>query len=876
MKKIIIVLCSVVSICAANAAQLPAGFNESLLAQNLDPTDMVMTPDGRILITIKSGKIVVIENGVLLTTNFLSLAVDNFNERGLGHLVLDPNFEINNYYYVYYTVPGANRNQISRFTANGNSTLPGSEVVLLDLDILSGSIHNAGSMVFGSDGKLYIGTGDGANSANSQNMGSLLGKVLRINTDPTNLIPTDNPFYNSVTGNLRAIWALGFRNPFSMAIQSGSGKIFVGDVGGSSFEEINWVQAGKNYGWPLIEGKRTTQTPPANYSDPFYFYDHGQGCAVIGAAFYNPASVVFPSEYVGRFFFADYCNGYIKMLDSSTGNLIGTFATGINRPVALLIGKDGALYYMARAGLGGGSEGDNTSTNNGSLWKVVYTGSGIPTISSQPQSVVVPIGENVNFQVSGSGAQPLTYQWQIDGIPITGAASSSYTFLNAQLTDSGKQFSCVISNGLGSVTSANAALTVTTNTRPIPTILTPTIGSTYQGGQIISFSGSATDAEDGAIPVDQLTWKIDFHHDTHVHPGLGSTSGMGGGNYTVPRIGETADNVWYRFILTATDSHGLSNTVYVDVFPQKSTFRVETVPPGLSILVDGQPTTTPAVITSVIGVTRTVEAPTSATSSGKAYLFNAWSETGVGRFFSFNTSATNKIFTATYIELPVGNGNGLLGLYYNTTSSSFTNSPTLVRTDPKVDFNWGTGSPSNGINGDFFTVRWIGEIEPPLSGNYTFFTESDDGVRLWVNDNLLVDKWIPQPATEWSGNINLTAGNRYPIKIEYFEEQGSASMKLRWAHANISKQIIPVSQLYSQLTTGNISSNEFQIFPTVVQDQLNIIGENTSWSIIDLMGRTHLVGDTSHSHEAIDVSSLASGPYLFKTNVGFVNKFIKL
>jgi hypothetical protein len=271
-----------------------------------------------------------------------------------------------------------------------------------------------------------------------------------------------------------------------------------------------------------------------------------------------------------------------------------------------------------------------------------------------------------------------------------------------------------------------------------------------------------------------------------------------------------------------------------------------------------------------------VEAPTSATSSGKAYLFNAWSETGVGRFFSFNTSATNKIFTATYIELPVGNGNGLLGLYYNTTSRTFTNSPTLVRTDPKVDFNWGTGSPSNGINGDFFTVRWIGEIEPPLSGNYTFFTESDDGVRLWVNDNLLVDKWIPQPATEWSGNINLTAGNRYPIKIEYFEEQGSASMKLRWAHANISKQIIPVSQLYSQLTTGNISSNEFQIFPTVVQDQLNIIGENTSWSIIDLMGRTHLVGDTSHSHEAIDVSSLASGPYLFKTNVGFVNKFIKL
>jgi glucose/arabinose dehydrogenase len=190
MKKFLAVFCALFVTIIARAAQLPSGFSETLLAQNLDPTDMVMTPDGRILITIKSGRIVVVQNGVLLPTNFLTLAVDNFNERGLGHIVLDPNFETNNFYYVYYTVPGQNRNRVSRFTANGNSTLAGSEVVLLDLDLLSGTIHNAGAMVFGVDGKLYVSTGDGANAATSQSMNSLLGKVLRINTDPANLIPT--------------------------------------------------------------------------------------------------------------------------------------------------------------------------------------------------------------------------------------------------------------------------------------------------------------------------------------------------------------------------------------------------------------------------------------------------------------------------------------------------------------------------------------------------------------------------------------------------------------------------------------------------------------------------------------------------------------
>jgi glucose/arabinose dehydrogenase len=159
MRKLLCI-CFILLAWPSAGSQLPAGFVEKLIAQNLDPTDMVIAPDGRIFITIKSGKILIIENGILSTSLLLTLSVDNFNERGLGHIVLDPNFNSNNYYYVYYTVPNSNFNRVSRFTANGNSTLPGSEFVLLDLDVLSGTIHNAGDMAFGLDGKLYIASGD--------------------------------------------------------------------------------------------------------------------------------------------------------------------------------------------------------------------------------------------------------------------------------------------------------------------------------------------------------------------------------------------------------------------------------------------------------------------------------------------------------------------------------------------------------------------------------------------------------------------------------------------------------------------------------------------------------------------------------------------
>ncbi len=861
-----------------SAQQLPDGFVQQLLAENLDPTDMVMAPDGRIFISIKSGSIVVVENGALLSHPFLTLEVDNYNERGLGHIVLDPDFETNSYYYAYYTVPGTNRNRVSRFTANGNYTLAGSEYVLLDLDVMNGTIHNGGAMVFDSYGKLYIAVGDGANAGAAQSLTNLHGKILRINPDGS--IPDDNPFYNTASGKNRAIYALGFRNPFSMDIQPNTNRIFACDVGEGTWEEINDVLPGKNYGWPLIEGKRTNQTPPDNYEDPIHAYPHSQGCAIVGASFYNPALVAFPAAYEDQFFFADYCQGYIKRLNPSTLQ-VTTFTTGINRPLAIMTAPDGTMYYIARAGAGGGSEQDNTSTNNGTLWKVMYTGSGAPFVSSEPKDVLVPLGEDAIFSVSASGTQPLTYQWQMDDTDIPGAGSATYVFTNAQLADDGKAFRCVISNSFGSVTSNTATLSVTTNTRPVPVILSPATAATYKAGETLTLEGLATDAEDGELSAANLQWKIDFHHDSHHHPALGITAGVETLEYVIPQIGETSHNVWYRVYLTATDNEGLSKTVYTDVHPEKSTITLQTEPPGLTLRLDGQPITTPQTITSVIGIIRTIGAPLVHESGGTNYLFTNWIALEAEREFNFITEEIPQTFTAAFSVLPTGNGDGLKGYYYSMQSRTFLGTPAMVRTDPVIDFDWGGGSPGPGISVDNFTVRWWGEVMAQFTTTYTFRVISDDGIRLWVNNELIIDKWIPQAATEWSGTIGLIAGERYPIKLEYFEDGGAAVVKLLWQTSQLPKQIIPTSQLFTDLVTSveEESHPHLSIYPTIVDHSITIERENNSsglfWVMYNLVGQIVLQGMSDQTLQQIDLSHLPVGMYFIITS-GSANSTTRL
>ncbi len=196
--------------------------------------------------------------------------------------------------------------------------------------------------------------GDNATGSNAQSMSTPFGKMLRFNDDGT--IPTDNPFYGTTTGVNRSIWALGLRNPFTFGFQPGTGRMFINDVGQGTWEEINDGAAGANYGWPAEEGSGGAPT----YVDPIFAYGHSNnptlvvGQSIVGSAFYNPGTVLYPAEYVGNYFFADYVQGWVKRMDTANDNAVYSFWGGSGFLTDVAVGPDGALYALGQVSGGWG------------------------------------------------------------------------------------------------------------------------------------------------------------------------------------------------------------------------------------------------------------------------------------------------------------------------------------------------------------------------------------------------------------------------------------------------------------------------------------------------------------------------------------------
>ncbi|MEH1863116.1 MAG: PA14 domain-containing protein [Nostoc sp.] len=173
----------------------------------------------------------------------------------------------------------------------------------------------------------------------------------------------------------------------------------------------------------------------------------------------------------------------------------------------------------------------------------------------------------------------------------------------------------------------------------------------------------------------------------------------------------------------------------------------------------------------------------------------AWSSTSQAKEIIPQSQLYSNISTTS-------SGNGLKAEYYN--NIDFTNLK-QTRTDPTVNFNWGADSPAPSIDADTFSARWTGQVEAKYSETYKFYTTADDGVRLWVNGQQIIDKFIDQPATESSGSIALVAGQKYDIKLEYYENKSNAVSQLRWSSASQAKEIIPQSQLYSPVLEASIT-----------------------------------------------------------------------
>lgn len=364
---------------------LPGGFSKQSLATGISrPTVLVFAPDGRLFVCEQAGKIKVFKNGAMLTTPFAQLTVDSQGERGLLGLAFDPDYVSNGHIYVYYTnTSSPRRNRLSRLTsnpANPDVMLAGSESVVLEFDPLSSATnHNGGFIEFGADGKLYVAIGDNAAAANSQNYHTHLGHLLRLNADGS--APADNPFFTATpngstpTPASQRTWALGLRNPYSFAIAPASGKIFVNDVGGNRYEEINDATAGgQNFGWPTQEGP-----PKPGFDGPAYYYGNNShvpnsdssGCSVLGGAFLISSATNYPARYRGKYFFMDYCNGWFRYIDPAhtPANGSALFATGFGFGlVSLATGPDGNLYYLHRGA--------------GSLERIVYTPPLIESVAS--------------------------------------------------------------------------------------------------------------------------------------------------------------------------------------------------------------------------------------------------------------------------------------------------------------------------------------------------------------------------------------------------------------------------------------------------------------------------------------------------------------
>src|SRR5688572_20848147 len=308
--------CCLVMGSTVSAATLPSGFSETRISTGLvSPTAMAIAPDGRVFVAQKGGALRVVKNNALLSQPFLTVSVNSSSERGLLGVAFDPDFQSNRFVYVYYTTAASPvHNRVSRFTAsstNPDVVQAGTELPILDLPALGSGVHNGGAIHFGNDGKLYVAVGENSVPANSQSLNTPLGKLLRINSNGS--IPSDNPFYSQTTGVDRAIWARGLRNPFTFAVDSFNGRIHVNDVGQDAWEEVNLGGRGANYGWPQTEGPNPAGASGVRY--PIHAYQNaGSNCAIVGATFYRPQIFRFPPAYAGRYFFGDFCGGFIRML----------------------------------------------------------------------------------------------------------------------------------------------------------------------------------------------------------------------------------------------------------------------------------------------------------------------------------------------------------------------------------------------------------------------------------------------------------------------------------------------------------------------------------------------------------------------------------
>ncbi|MFX0594499.1 PQQ-dependent sugar dehydrogenase [Melissospora conviva] len=713
-------------------------------------TGFEIAPDGRIFILERAGTIQLVKDGRLLPRPFAVLPADPSGDRGLIGVTFDPDFGATNHWAYFYYTGRDLLNHVVRFDASTDIGSAG-PVEIFRTQTPSQQLHVGGSLAFGPDGKLYVSVGDNGYAPNAQDLSNPHGKILRINKDGS--VPSDNPFYGQ-SGRFDAIWAYGFRNPWRFQFDQSNGRLFAGDVGNFSWEEINRIVRGGNYGWPVHEGVCTSGC--AGYVNPIHAYPHdGESAAVTAGPVYRGG--LFPAAYRGNLFFGDYAKGFIKraVLDAG-GNVtaVHDFDVNVGSVVDLKVAPDGSLYYLTYF--------------PGALYRIGYdTDSHVPVANATADRTTGVQPLTVRFSSAGSNdpdGDPLTYRWDFGDGTTSTAANPTKTYPDigvhiAQLT---------VSDGRNS--SLAQPIVIQVGIPPTVTIGTPADGARYRAGDTINYTAVAIDAAGFDLDDAAISTEVLLHHGTHFHPFLGPLTGRTG-SFTIPTTGEAAADTWFEIIVTATDTNGLATTESVNIHPRTSQFRLATEPAGLGVLLDGTPVATPTTVQGVIGFEREIAAPPTAIApDGRVFHFTGWSDGGAIRHRIVTPESTTT-YTATYAPSPA-----FTGQYFANPTLSGT--PALTRQDPQINFLWDHGAPAAGLPADNFSVRWS-RTQYFAPARYRFTTVTDDGVRLYIDNRLVIDQWRPQAGTAHTALVDLEAGN-HTIRMEYYEASKGAIAQLSW------------------------------------------------------------------------------------------------
>jgi glucose/arabinose dehydrogenase/PKD repeat protein len=672
----------------AGAATLPAGFDDVQVASVPAPTALAFTPDGRLLVTERPGRLRVIQNGTLLPTPAIDLSgrICPQGERGLLGVAADPDFQTNRRVYLYYTFnkyrtcalatpPGGPVNRVSRFVLRDDNTIDrASEQVLIDEIPSPGGNHNGGHLGFGKDNHLYVTVGDGgcdyardsgcgiANDA-SRDRNVLLGKVLRITSSGG--IPADNPFrgpnsgrcnetgFTATGSNCQETYAWGLRNPFRLAFdENPPGKrFFINDVGQNVWEEIDEGKAGADYGWNVREAHCATNSttdcgpPPAGMTNPIFAYGRGLGCGAITGGAFVPEGL-WPAEYNGRYLFGDYVCGKIQSLRlTGLGWAPAEFGTDMGAVVDMTFGPWGtsqALYYLSF---------------EGQVHRIAYTGNRSPVAvaAAAPTSGGTPLG--VYFDGSASrdpDGGALTYRWDFGDGSSQPVAKPGHLYERA-----GTYQATLRVTDPGGATDTDTVRVDVGNTAPQLEIESPDPDLRFAVGDPITLSGSATDPEDGPLTPFSMEWTVLLHHNTHTHPFLGPQPGNDISFDAPPPEDLTAAGSSYLEIrFTAIDSKGLRKTVSQDLRPKTVGLLFDTNPGGLPLTVDGIKVKGQGGFVSWEGYRFTVEAPSITGLEGKIWAFSSWSDGGA-RKHTITTPATATGYRAVSTQAQCGGGIGV-------------------------------------------------------------------------------------------------------------------------------------------------------------------------------------------------------------------------